>query len=149
MSNCAIHVKGSDKIEQFVTDAIVIKKSPGIVDIIGTGGKRTGVKLALFDLLWTDDIATPVLDEEGHQTGYDKTVPELATDGENLSITVPERATYHRAVRLRKFIADMTEHEVVDHVQSVFGGLKPVQQQSLTCLYLAVWGQVQMDGLRK
>ncbi|MBU2052591.1 hypothetical protein KKH13_05280 [Patescibacteria group bacterium] len=149
MSNCVIYIKGSDKIEQFITDAVKINKRSGVIDINGSNGKRTGINPALFDLKWTADTANPVFDENSHQIGYDKRVSDLTGDGENVSITVPDRSTYCRAVKLRARIADMNEQQVIDHVDTVFGGLNKQQQQSLKYLYLAVWGQVQMDNLSR
>jgi hypothetical protein len=73
MANCAIHIKGSDLITYFIRDCVQSGRN-----FHGSNGSCTGVKEHLFDTFWTDDIASPVYDKEGHQAGYDKTISELS-----------------------------------------------------------------------
>jgi len=73
MAHCAIYEKGSDKITYFIQDCVQSGR-----DYRGSNGSVTGVKEDVFDVLWTETIATPILDETGRITGYDLTVPELA-----------------------------------------------------------------------
>jgi len=73
MANCAIYVKDTDEITYFIRDCIQTG-----MDFRGSNGSATGVKEHLFDVMWTDDLAEPIFDSEGKQTGYNKRVSELS-----------------------------------------------------------------------
>jgi hypothetical protein len=73
MANCAIYIKGTDTIAYFIKDCIQSGR-----DFRGSNGSVTGVKEHLFDVKWTEDTALPVYDEQGHLTGYDKTISSLS-----------------------------------------------------------------------
>jgi len=73
MANCAIHEKGSDSITYFLRDCIQSGR-----DFRGSNGSVTGVKEHLFDTKWTDDIADPIIDKDGNQIGWNKSIPDLS-----------------------------------------------------------------------
>ncbi len=73
MAHCAIYEKGSDKITYFIRDCVQTGR-----DFRGSNGSVTGAKAHLFAEKWTEDVAEPVLDKDGRQTGWDRKVSDLS-----------------------------------------------------------------------
>lgn len=122
MSNCAIYIKDSNKIEQFITDACQTNINNNVINIEGSNGKRIGIKLSLFDFKWTNDIANPIfIPDENNDgkplfIGYDKKVSDLAEDGENTSASIPNASEYRKAVKITEIISSKTDDQIRTYV---------------------------------
>lgn len=112
MSNCAIYEKDSDEIRHFIKDCLRHGN-----DYFGSNKRVTGIKSHCFDVLWTEDDANPIYDQD-EQIGWDKKVSDLTPGAENLSIQEVSREDFIQALKERKQIADLTYQQVEDYVNS-------------------------------
>jgi len=94
MANCAIHIKGTSAITYFIRDCIQTGRN-----YVGSNGSCSGVKEHLFDTKWTEDIANPVYDEEGHQIGYDRKVSDLKDSLKYENVVVSTKADVDKVTR--------------------------------------------------
>ena len=118
MSNVAVYAKGSNEISKFIIGCVATNNGASMNFVGASGGGCTGVKLNLFDLKWTNDVANPVFDENGNQIGYDKTVSELADDGENTLVTIPDQSEYRKAIKRMEIISSKTDDEIRSYVNN-------------------------------
>lgn len=68
--NAIIVRKGKKRIDGFIQDAILDGK------ILKGIGSLT-VKEELYDIIWTEDIVTPLFDDELHFIGFNKTTDQI------------------------------------------------------------------------
>lgn len=117
MSNAIVYKDGSEHIILFLKEAIL---SPGL--IVGVGGRIRSKNLinGSLKILWTDQEATPIIDNDPESStyeqviGYEETVSDftpLAVDGPTIS--APERSVYLEAIKKRHELAqfDFTQLE--------------------------------------
>lgn len=94
MANCAIYIKGSDEIIYFLRDCTQDGRN-----FKGSSGSVTGVKEHLFDAKWTEDVANPIFDEDGKQTGYDKSISDIPESLRYQGIVVSTKADVDAVTR--------------------------------------------------
>jgi len=142
MSNLALYYSGSNIIEMFFINAILKPNS-----VYGDNLKIQSSKLDQLEKLWTNDIANPIFDIDGNQTGYDKTISDLTLDGESVVICKTPRSEYQKLIRYREKIASLTGKQIESHVENTFSNFNIDQVKSLKKLYLAVWADVKISEM--
>ena len=110
MANVAIHRNGSDEIQHFIVDCIVIGNK-----YIGSSKTVSGIKPQHFVAMWTNDIANPILDD-GIIIGYDKKVSELTPCASGAEVFKTDKESYQKAVKVRAHIANMTYFEIDEYI---------------------------------
>lgn len=80
-------------------------------------GKFT-LKQRHWDFIWTEDIINPVLDGEGNQTGWDKTVAEITPATEDLEIKEISHSDYVAAMKMRKILDKMDYNDIEDYINT-------------------------------
>lgn len=100
MSNLVLFVKSSNKIKFVVKDCIQNGNN-----FYGTNIKLQGIKLDLFDYIWTNIDVNEILNSKGEVINYDKTVAEIINTGNNTRKIIPSREEYRNAVKIKETIA--------------------------------------------
>ena len=109
MTNVAIYEKGSDTITMFVVGCVKTGR-----DFRGTSGSITGVKEAVFDHLWTQDVAT----YDPATESWDTLVSELTPCDPGAQVSRTSRADYEAAVVRRGELADMTYSQLDTYIDN-------------------------------
>ena len=117
MSNCAKYIKDLDVIEQFFIDAYKVEVNDETVLIIGGDGSKCSMRLALYAFKWTDDIASPVFDEQGIQIGYDKKVSDLTETADSTSIKQISRSELRLAIKNVEWLQSKTQDQIDIYIE--------------------------------
>ena len=111
MSNVALCPKGRDEITHFLVDAWRDGNK-----FISSQGQSVTIKPSVFDILWTDDPAEPVLNEEGDRIGWNKKPSELVLVSGGTEIANVTGQDYLEALKRREVISNMTYAQVEDYI---------------------------------
>ena len=118
MPNLAIHKKGSDDIQRFVIDCVQ-KTGVDRDSFFGSNTRQSGKKRALFDIKWTEDVATPIHDAQGNIIGYVEKVSELTEyTGEKAIMGPPSHANIEKAFRIRNRLSGLSYQQAETYIET-------------------------------
>ena len=107
MANVAIYEKGSDTIQYFIRDCVQHGRS-----FRGSNGSVTGIKEHIWDIIWTDDIATSTNDV------WDKKPSDLTPCDPGAVVVKTDKTEYENAVRRRAELASMSYDQVETYIDN-------------------------------
>ena len=133
MPNLAIHIKGSDDINQFVIECVKDGQNYS-----GDNISISGAKNYLFDALWTCDVAT--YDPETNT--WDKKVSELTPCDPGAEINKTSKKDFEKAIIRRKELANMTYSQVESYINNNVIDLASAKQ------YLIKLSKIVLAGIK-
>ena len=110
--HAVIYKKGSDRISYMVSNCI--RRGRHFVG----DNMKIGINLKAFDIIWTDDTVTPILDTNNEIIGWDKDVSDLTPSTDVGEIIVPTHNELKEAIRLRKLVDTMTYQGLDNYIEN-------------------------------
>lgn len=109
MANLVLYRKGSSNISFFIQDCIKDGNN-----FEGSNISLSGVKLNLFDYIWTNDIVN------SSSSGFDKNVSELvvAPSTDNTHRNKPTRNEFKDSLKMRENISSFDFYEIDTYVDN-------------------------------
>lgn len=109
MANLVLFVKGSNTISFFVNDCIKDGNN-----FEGSNISLSGVKLNLFDYIWTNDIVN------SSSSGFDKNVSELivASSTDNTHRNKPTRDEFKDSLKIRENISSFNFSQIDTYIDN-------------------------------
>lgn len=125
MSNCIIFNKKNNKIFCFIKDCIIKNDN----NFIGSNCKIYGVKLHLFDYVWTDEEINEVYDQNQKCIGFNKNVNEIRIiENKNRVKNRVDHIKYGKAIETKNIIANMSNQQIEDYIESNVTDLNSAKQ---------------------